>query len=165
MEGGEGGGGGGARDHIYASPLRDPRVLALFGRNPLKYDSRLFWSYSEGTPSNMIRAFLVLFGKEPLQYDSRVWVVFGKDPLRYDSTNPKEPFHSTALPENPWYPHHLQYHVYAVCVNPCVCLYAYGTRVMDTKHKLSEGGMYEYKRARPHLYIYICTYIYVCIYI
>ena len=51
------GGGGGARDHIYASPLRDPRVLALFGRNPLKYDSRLFWSYSEGTPSNMIRAF------------------------------------------------------------------------------------------------------------
>ena len=35
-----------------------------------------------------------------------------------------------------------------MCVNPYVCLYAYGTRVMDTKHKLSEGGKYEYKRAR-----------------
>ena len=103
--------------HIYASPLKDPRVLALFGRNPLNHDSR-------------------------------VLVLFGKNPLKYDSINPKEPLHSTALPGNPGYPHQLQYHVYAVCVNPYVCLYAYGTRVMDTKHKLSEGGIYEYKRAR-----------------
>ena len=103
--------------YIYASPLKDPRVLALFGRNPLNHDSR-------------------------------VLVLFGKNPLKYDSINPKEPLHSTALPGNPGYPHQLQYHVYAVCVNPYVCLYAYGTRVMDTKHKLSEGGIYEYKRAR-----------------
>ena len=98
-------------------PLKDPRVLALFGR-------------------------------KPLNHDSRVLVLFGKNPLKYDSINPKEPLHSTALPGNPGYPHQLQYHEYAVCVNPYVCLYAYGTRVMDTKHKLSEGGIYEYKRAR-----------------
>ena len=99
--------------YICFPPLKDPRDLALFGRNPLNHDSRV----------------LVLFGKNPLKYDSI-------------------PLHSTALPGNPGYPHQLQYHVYAVCVNPYVCLYAYGTRVMDTKHKLSEGGIYEYKRAR-----------------
>ena len=107
----------GGEYHIASPPLKDPRVLALFGRNPLNHDSR-------------------------------VLVLFGKNPLKYDSINPKEPLHSTALPGNPGYPHQLQYHVYAVCVNPYVCLYAYGTRVMDTNHKLSEGGIYEYKRAR-----------------
>ena len=93
---------------------------------------RAFWLYSEGTPSIMIRVF---------------WSYSERTPSN-DSINPKEPLHSTALPGNPGYPHQLQYHVYAVCVNPYVCLYAYGTRVMDTKHKLSEGGIYEYKRAR-----------------
>ena len=42
-------------------PLKDPRVLALFGRNPPKYDSRV----------------LVLFGKNPLKYDS----INPKEPL------------------------------------------------------------------------------------
>ena len=37
--------------YINATPLKDPRVLALFGRNPLNHDSRVL--YSERTPSNM----------------------------------------------------------------------------------------------------------------
>ena len=69
----------------------------------------------------------------PRLKDSRALALFGKNPSNM----------TQLVRKNPSIPQH--------CLKALGTHYAYDTRVLDTKHKLTGAGIYEYKQARLHL--------------